>query len=254
MLIILKIKNKKTASIKLNSGRLSLYCILIYAGFLIIPDIITQIIVQFKKGSTITTISIFTSIIFGGSVIALAALCWLIKRSIENTTQKKFKQWFKIHLNRVLSLKMILISATLPILSDLIITSLLSGINDQGSQNTKNIAGLTTINPVLLISVTLILPIVEEIVFRFAIPQIISRQNMKNNWFKNKKPTLRFLGVFISCLIFALMHESQIILIPFCEYFIDAFIFSYLDHYYNSLIPSVISHITNNILAMVLIL
>lgn len=253
MLIILKTKNGKTTPIKLNSGRLSLYCILIYGGFLTIPEILTKSIVHLKKDSTITTMSIFVNLIFLGSIIGLASLCWLMKTAIENTTKEKFNVWFKTHLKRVLSAKMILISMTLPILSDLIITCLLSSISNQGSQNTKNIAGLSTINPILIISVILILPIVEEIIFRFIIPQVISKQNIKDKWFKNKKPTLRFWGVLISCLIFALMHETQIILIPFCEYFADAFIFSYLDHYYNSLIPSTIAHVFNNVLAMSLI-
>lgn len=139
----------------------------------------------------------------------------------------------KKELLKKISLETIFKYASIAILANIVISFIVSLIPVTSFTNdleqSTSIA-LTGSFPIVLISIGILVPIMEEIIFRYGIGYNLYKINPK-------------YGLIISSIIFGIMHGN---LIQSLYAFILGLIFAYVDEKEESLLPSIIMHITIN--------
>ena len=106
-----------------------------------------------------------------------------------------------------------------------------------GSENTNELIAVAKIAPLFIPVICIFAPVVEEIIFRGILFKTIAD---KTNF---------FVGVLVSALIFAVIHQDFTFLL---SYFMMGFVFAYLYHKTKRLIVPIVAHATMNTVVTVL--
>lgn len=121
----------------------------------------------------------------------------------------------------------------------------LLGLNFE-SENTKNIFESLKFNKILIVNMLISAPIGEEIVFKYGIFTFL------HEIFQNKGKLLKiFLPAFVSAFIFAIIHDG-LYLVPL--YIVPSFIGCLIYEKTKSLMPCILGHFINNIVALLAML
>lgn len=117
------------------------------------------------------------------------------------------------------------------------------GITHQTQQNQNALNELLKYNtPILITYMTVVAPILEEVIFRHIIPKRLSF-GTKHNWF----------GYTIGFILFLVLHSPHG-LMGYITYGGMAIMFTFMRIYYNNINASILTHITWNSIVVLLML
>ena len=117
------------------------------------------------------------------------------------------------------------------------------GITSQTQSNQNTLNELLKHNaPILITYMTVIAPILEEVIFRHIIPKRLSF-GTKNDWF----------GYIIGFVLFLILHSPQGIM-GYITYGGMGLMFTFMRIYYNNINASILTHITWNSIVVLLML
>lgn len=187
-------------------------------------------------------ISLFTQNFYNKEGIILQTLSYILLIiffyfKYKNILKKDLKNLRKEHIKTILLYW--IIGFTLMILSNYIINYIIipNGISNNESQNIEILLKYRYIYP---ISVCILIPIIEEIVFRLEL----------KNKYKNK-----YLFILISSIIFALPHlitnTKLIELLYFIPYFLLGLTFSTIYYKTNNIYSNILAHILHNTIIVI---